>query len=315
MNIFKAKYLVGFLLATVLTVSFLTFKVGAGSNFVYVDADYDGSEDGSSSHPFTEIQDAVDKAHKKGRDVYVRSGEYKENIKLWEGVELHGKDKDKVEIKADDDDEPVIKMYDNTEVHHVTVKDGQYGILVNDSAKAYIEDCIIRDNEDDGIFIEVAKTNNDNIVEIRDSSIYNNGWNGIYSEERKFSIKNNEIFNNDGDGAEFEKGSEGVFEDNKLKDNDGVGLRLTIDGSEIYVKDNTFRSNDKSGAEVGAEGKMGTIHFNYKNKFYENKGFGIVRVERSPFSADQWNNSLNIDGGINYWSNSGPDVSHFIRVY
>ena len=120
---------------------------------------------------------------------------------------------------------------------------------------------------------------------------------------------------NDGDGVEFKKGSEGVFEDNRVKNNDGVGLRLTIDKSEIYVKDNTFRSNDKSGAEVDAEGTMGKIHFNYKNKFYENDGFGIVRVEKSPFTANQWNNSLEIQGGINYWSNGNSDVSHFIKVY
>lgn len=316
MSVFKSKYLTSLLIAIVLVAAFVSYQsVTGSSNFVYVDADNDGSEDGSSDHPYNEIQEAIDEARDEGKDVYVRSGEYEENIKLWEDVELHGKDKNKVTIKADDDDEPVIKMYDDTEVRNVEIKDGQYGILVNDGSKAYITDCIIKDNDDDGIFIEAADTDNDHIVEIYNTSIYDNGWNGIYSEERKFSIKDNEIFDNDGDGVEFEKGSEGVFEDNRLKNNDGVGLRLTIDKSEIYVKDNTFRSNDKSGAEVGVEGKIGIVHFNHKNKFYENKGFGIVRVERSYFSAESWNNSLNIDGGINYWSNGDSDVSHFIKVY
>ena len=312
----RMKYFWGAIVAVFLSVIFLTLQATAGGDYVYVDADYDGGdEDGSSSHPYTEIQDAVDEARDEGKDVYVRSGEYEENIKLWEDVELHGKGKYDVTIKADDDDEPVIKMYDDSKVYDLTVKDGQYGILVNDGAKAFIYNCIVRDNDDDGIYIESADTDNDHKVEIYESLIYNNGWNGIYSEERKFSIKNNEILENDGDGVEFKKGSEGVFEDNKVKDNDGVGLRLTIDKSEIYVKDNTFRSNDKRGAEVDAEGTMGHIQFNYKNKFYENDGYGIVRVEKAPFSADQWNNSLEIQAGINYWSNGDSDVSHFIRVY
>lgn len=315
MNIFKSKYLIGFGIFLMTLIAFTTMKVGAGSDLIYVDADYSGEEDGSSDKPYTKIQDAIDKAADKNRDVYVREGEYEENLKLWEDVKLYGSDKDEVMIEAEDDDEPVVKMYDDSEIFDVTLKEGQYGVLVNNDSKAHIQDCIIIDNEDDGIFIQEAETDEDEIVEIYDNFIAHNGWNGIYSEERKFSIKRNEIYNNDGDGVEFANDSEGVFEDNLVKENDGVGLRVFIDESELYIKDNTFRSNNKSGMEVGASGQWGKIVLDDKNKFYKNKNYGIVRVERAPFSTHQWNQSFVIEHGVTFWDNDNKEISHFIRVY
>ncbi len=315
MKIVSFKFLLSLLVVIAVVAGWMTFGVGASSNFVYVDEDASGTEDGSSSHPFKKIQDGIDEAKDDHKDVYVRKGEYEENLKLWKGVELHGSDRDKVKIKADDDDDPVIKMYDNTEIHNLTLKDGQYGVKVKGGAKAYISDCRIIDNDDDGIFAEAADTRNDEKLEIYNSIIAYNGWDGIYMEQRKFSVKNNEIYDNDKDGVEFEKGSEGVFEGNRVKNNDGVGLRLTIDKSELYIKNNTFRDNDKSGLEVRAEGKEGLISLNRKNKFYQNDQYGIVRVLQSSFGADQWNRSLKIDGGVRYWDNDWGNVSHIIKVY
>jgi hypothetical protein len=315
MRKYSFKLLGGLVVISAVILSWITVGVNAGSDFIYADADASGTEDGSSDHPFKKIQDALDEARDEERDVYVRAGEYEENLKVWEGIKLQGSDQDEVEIKADDDDDPVIKMYDDTEIRGLTLKDGQYGVLVNDGSNAYVEDCKIIDNDDDGIYAEKSETKNDEKLEVYNSTISDNGWNGIYLEEKKFSIKNNEIFDNDKDGVEFKKGSEGVFEKNRVKHNDGVGLRATIDGSEIYVKNNTFRDNDKSGMEVRAEGAEGLIIVNFKNKFYKNEDFGIVRVEENPFQASQWNRSFEIQEGTNFWDNENGDVSHFIKVY
>ncbi len=309
MKKYKLKFLGGLIITLIIIFSWVTLGVGAGSDFIYVDDDASGTEDGSSDHPFEKIQDAIDEASDENKDVYIREGDYKENIKIWEGVELYGSHRDEVEIKADDDDDPVIKMYDNTEIRNLTIKDGQYGVLVNDGSRAYIADCRIIDNDDDGIYAESADTRNDEKIEIYNSIIAYNGWDGIYLEERKFSIKNNEIYSNDRDGVEFEKSSEGVFEGNRVKSNNGVGLRVTIDKSEIYIKNNTIRKNDRSGLEIGAEGQEGLISLNRKNKFYENDRYGIVRVERGVFSDDQWNRNLIIDEGIKFWDNDWGNVS------
>jgi len=315
MNISKWKGLIGFGVVLITLITFATIKVGAGSTLIYVEADYSGEEEGSSSKPYAKIQDAIDKAVKEDEDVYVREGKYEENLKLWKDVKLYGSDKDEVMIKAENDDDPVVKMYDDSEIFDVTIKEGKYGILVNNGDKAFIQDCIIIDNDDDGIFIQEAETDKDEMVEIYDSFIAHNGWNGIYSEERKFSIKRNEIYNNDGDGVEFASDSEGVFEDNLVKDNDGVGLRIFIDESDFYIKDNTFRDNNRSGMEVGAGGQAGEIVLDKKNKFYKNKNYGIVRVERAPFSLDQWNQSFIIEHGVTFWDNDNSEISQLVKVY
>ncbi len=315
MNKYNFKILSGLIIVLVGVISWITFGAKASSSFIYVDTNYSGTEEGSSSKPYIKIQKAIDKAKNENKNVYIRSGKYKENLKLWKGVELVGKDRDKVEIKAKDDNDPVIKMYDNTEIHHLTVKKGQYGVLINNDSKAHIGNCRIIDNKDDGVFVEEASTKDEKIVEIYDSIIAHNGWDGIYSEKRKISIKNNEIFNNDKDGIAIGKGSKGVIEGNRVKDNDGVGLRITIDGSELYIKNNTFRDNNKSGLEVGSEGVEGLIDLNHKNKFYKNDKYGIVKVGRANFSAEQWNKSFKIDGNIKYWDNVWGNISHIIRVY
>jgi len=315
MKKYSFKFIGVLILILVAFFSWMTVRVVASSDLVYADVDASGTEDGSSSHPFSKIQDALDEARDDSKDVYVREGEYEENLKIWEGITLQGSDRDDVEIKAEDDDDPVVKMYDDTEIRDLTLKDGQYGVLVNDGSRAYIKDCRITDNEDDGIYAEKSETRNDEKVEIYNNIISNNGWDGIYLEERKFSIKDNEIIDNDKDGVEFEKGSEGVFQGNKVKGNDRVGIRVSIDKSEIYIKNNTFRDNDKSGLEVGVDGKEGLISINRKNKFYQNDKYGIVRIERSYFSGDQWNQSLKIEAGIQYWDNDLGDIPDVVKVY
>jgi parallel beta-helix repeat protein len=134
-------------------------------------------------------------------------------------------------------------------------------------------------------------------------------------EARKVSIKDNYIFENEGDGIELREDSEGIIEDNDIKENDGVGLRLTIDETEMYVKDNTFRDNDKSGMEVRAKGKEGLVRLSDENKFYKNEEYGIVRIEKEPFCADQWNRSFIVENDTIFWENEISPYSHIIKVY
>lgn len=290
------------------------FSAVASDDFVFVKAGYSGKEDGSYSKPFNKIQEAIDEARDQDKDVFIRKGKYKENIEIWEDVEVHGSGMDKVEIIAEDDDEPVVTMNDDTYLKEVTVKEGEYGILVEDDAKVQIRKVRVFDNEKDGIKAEKGETSNEYLVEIYECLIGYNEWNGIYMEERKSSIKDNEIFENEKDGVELEDDSEAILENNRIKDNDGVGLRLTIDESEIYLKDNTFRDNDKSGLEIRAEGEEGIVKVYDESKFYKNDKYGIVRLQEAPFTADQWNRSFIVDSDTIFWDNEIAPYSHIIRV-
>lgn len=283
-------------------------------SYVYVDDDASGEMTGSSSHPFDSIQDAIDKAKRKHRDVYIRQGTYEENIVIYSNIEVYGSGRDEVVIKAHHDYEPVVEMRDNTNISKVTIKDGRYGVKVKEDDSAVISDCKIIDNDRDGIKAERASREDKYKLEIYDSFIAYNGWNGIYSEQRSANVKNNEIYDNGKDGVEFESKSEFSFEDNSVKDNDGVGLRVTIDESEAWIKNNTFRDNDKQGMEVRANGAYGSIKLK-KNKFYKNDSWGIVQIETAPFSDAQWSDSLRILDRNIFWENEKADISPVINVY
>jgi len=80
-------------------------------------------------------------------EIYVAPGTYKENLILERGVEIYGTDAGEVIIEAEDDDDPVVKMYHKSEIHDVTLKGGEHGVKVRDKARVAIVDCIITINQ------------------------------------------------------------------------------------------------------------------------------------------------------------------------
>ncbi len=287
----------------------------AGTKDIYVDDDASGTQDGSASHPYKTIWEAIKKAEKtdKNVEIHLASGTYKENIVVPKNTKIFGAGTDKVTIKSDDDDKAVVKLNHKSEINKVTIKGGRYGVLVDGDDRASIIECIIKDNRKDGIKIEPASVQEKYIVSITDSKIYDNGGSGIYSEKRQLSIINNEIINNDGDGIDIEGGSSAWIYKNQIKDNDKSGLKLTLDGSSIWTKNNTYRDNDREGIEVESYGGNGRIDI-IKSKLYKNERYGISRVQRGNFSSSVWN-GLTVQEDTTFWENVLGTLSCVIRVY
>lgn len=284
-------------------------------DYVYVDDDVSDKMDGSSKHPFDSIQRAIDKAsNRESKAVYVKKGTYEENVEIWEDIEVVGEDKENVIIKARNEDKEVVKMHDDAILRNVTVKDGERGIEIKGGAEATVKNCIIKNNDKDGIKIKSAEVDDKNEVDIRENTIEKNGWNGIYSESRKIVIKDNEIKKNGRDGVEIASGSEALIEDNRFEENDGDGLRLTIDGSEIWVDDDTFYDNGREGLEVRSFGADGSIQVK-SSKFYKNDRYGIARIGLEPFGDRDWNDSLYVKYDNKYWENDWGDFSNIIKIF
>ena len=130
-------------------------------------------------------------------------------------------------------------------------------------------------------------------VSITESIIRDNGWNGIYSEKRRIVLIGNEIEKNNKDGIELASGSRAWIYDNSIRENDGVGMKFTLDGSYVWTKKNSIRKNDKSGIEVKAFGGKGTVDVK-RSKIVANGGYGIVKDQIRYLSASVWN-GLTID--------------------
>lgn len=301
-------------LALVLTGALTLPLLSFSKENIYVDTSSSGTPDGSQSHPYTSIQDAIDEAGKKDRDVYIREGTYEQNFKIEEGVEVNGAGKDKVFIKSPSKKENVVTMYDETALRDLSVQDGKYGIKIKGESEALVKDCLISNNKEDGINISEAKIKDSREVKIYDCEIKSNGWNGIYSEKRQFVVEGNEIENNEKEGIEFLGDSEGVISKNRIKDNGGNGVKLTLGGSKITVKKNTIRKNDRDGIEVKSYGDSGNVWIR-DNKIIENERWGIAKVSKEYLSTAIWNQAV-FDGGDNiYYENDLGNISPVIRVY
>ncbi|MEP7162917.1 MAG: right-handed parallel beta-helix repeat-containing protein [Candidatus Moraniibacteriota bacterium] len=271
----------GFLLGSALFLSILApvFAFG-GSDKIYVNDDGKGKEEGTYDHPYHTISKALKKA-KEGSTVYVTKGRYKENITLPKGVRLIGeKDREKVVIKADNENQPTVTMKHDSELINITVDGGRHGVRIQENAKAKVYKSVIRDSSRDGIHIDSGSRDKKRMVTIEDTIIKNNRMAGIFSEKRNIVVKNNNIMNN-GDGIDFTAGIKAWFEGNRIHDNQGSGAKFVLDGSSLWSKKNTFRDNKREGVEVNAYGESGNIGLK-KAQIINNGRYGIARVARTP---------------------------------
>lgn len=306
---FNKKELIGsIILLTIFIVPFFSY---AGSKKIHVDKNNSGIQDGSSKHPYKTISEALRNAQ-KNTTVNVEKGTYHENIEIPEGVTVAGSERDEVIIEANDNDDPAVKMKHKSHLDEVTVKNGRVGILVDDGDEASISECIIKNNDKEGIKIESAKVKSKYEVRITDTVIKNNGRNGIFSERRKLVISKNKIYDNDGDGIGIMPGSEAWISGNTIKDNDKSGMRINIDNSDILAKNNTFRNNKREGIEIDAYGSEGKIEIK-RSKFYQNGRYGIALVQRGYFQSKIWKDLIISSDNI-FWKDKFGNISPVIRV-
>jgi hypothetical protein len=290
------------------------FVISSHTTKVYVDDDASGAQDGSSSHPYKTIKQAMD-AVSKNSEIHISKGTYVENVNLKKGVEIFGESKSGVVIKASDKDEAVVKMEDDTTLDKVTVENGRYGVRVWGGAKASITQCIIKDNRRDGILIEGDNIKKSTMVSVSKSEIRDNHGTGIYSKKRKLSLTDNEIKNNEGDGVDIEKGSSAWIADNQISSNDKSGMKLRIDGSNIWTKNNSIRNNEREGIEISFKGRAGKINI-AKTKIIGNDRYGVAKVQRFIGEAPSplWNRYLTFDDNNTINSNKSGDISRVFAV-
>src|SRR6185369_13860301 len=160
------------------------FLVFGSTKVIFVDKDNKNSEAGSFNHPYHTISEALKHA-KGGTEVRIKNGTYKENITIPKDVKVvsDSEKSEKVIIKADNDDKPVVTMKDDTKLSHVTVKDGLHGIRVEEDSDAHIFDVISKDNKRDGIHIDKAPVKKKFRVLIDNSQLRDNGTAGIFSQK------------------------------------------------------------------------------------------------------------------------------------
>jgi hypothetical protein len=260
-------------------VPFLAF---GGHNVVYVDKNATGSETGSSDSPYRSIGSALKNAH-DGDEVRVQKGVYKENIVIPNGVHLVGdnSNREKIVIVGNTNDATVV-MKSDTELSGVTIEDGRHGIRIEKNAKAHLYDVLVDGSDRDGIHIDESnKKDKKHRVFIDKVEVKKSGKAGIYSEERFVVITKSNIHDNDLDGIDFQDGVKAWIEDTRVNDNDGSGLKIDLNGADIWTNKLTIRDNKREGVEVSARSaKIGNFGLK-KATIIGNKNFGVAKLRRA----------------------------------
>ena len=288
----------------------LTFS--SNNHSIYVDGSASGTEDGSVDHPYHSINDAMDRAD-EDTEIHVAKGTYKENVKIEKGVEIYGADENDVVIEARNDSKPAVEMKDKTLINKVTIRGGEDAVRVDHDAKASIIKCTIKNADDDGIHIEGDGIDKDRMVSISQSRIEKNERAGIYSGKRRISITDTEIQENKSDGIYFENGVSAWIDGSQISHNKKSGLRLALDGANIWTKHNSIRENGREGIEVNWSGATGRIDI-AKTKFWGNERFAVARVQRTNFDSNRWNSALTFDNQDQFIGSKLGDISKIFVI-
>lgn len=147
------KKLILLLITSILLLSFLniffTSNVKAFEDTIYVS--HDGSRD------YIKIQDAIDYAE-TGNKVYVFNGLYEENLIINKTITLAGEGKSNTTIDGNGNN--VVSIFsDNVEIQGFTIKNGNNGIILNNSSHNIIKENNIL-NTNCGIYIDELSGNN-----------------------------------------------------------------------------------------------------------------------------------------------------------
>jgi hypothetical protein len=278
----------------------------------YVNASAAGTQDGSVSHPYKTITQALNRVNNDD-EVHVAKGVYEENIEIPYSVQLFGENEDTTIIKAKNNDKPAVTMNHKTTLDKFTVKGGNHGVYVSRWSRASIIHCVVRDSKKDGIHIRNADTRDKFTVSIVKSEVKDNDRTGIFSERRKLVIIETQVHDNDSDGADFVAGSKAWIDNNTFRDNRGSGLKVSLDNASILIASkNTFRDNKHEGLEVNSYGKMGKVDIK-KSKFVNNNNYGIARIARNAsVSTSVWKGLTETDNTFS--GNERGTVSSVLNI-
>lgn len=209
------------LLCLLLVLSFLTFAGVASARTIYVPDDY------------AKIRWAVDDAS-AGDTIIVRDGVHFENIYVNKRLTIRSENGSKNRIvQAAKYDAVFHVTADYVNIYGFTIKDGKYGIYLDN-----VENCNIANNNisnnDDGIYLCDSSSNN-----ITGNSISNNGDDGIclYVTTVKAHSSNNNITGNDISNNDCGIGFEDYSSDNIIYLNNFINNTDSVYYSPLSINE------------------------------------------------------------------------------
>lgn len=215
---------------------------------------------------------------------------------------------------------------DNCNLTYCTITNATYGAYCYKSNPT-IENCAITNNGY-GIYLNQADPSS---YKIKDNTISNNDYHGVYDYLGYSKLEGNEISENGNRGIYcYGSSSLGLIKDNDIEDNDDEGIRLF--GTSPDMSGNDIIYNGKDGVyceyynsadfHIGSVGNN-EIYFSSRNGVYiasastpdlsgPSGSPNIIYLNNSSYyHVDSRNTSSTIDAEDNYWGEDPPDDDKF----
>ena len=196
---------------------------------------------------FRSIQDAIDAAQ-DGDIIQVGPGVYSETLKIVnKSLTLKGSGRDTTIINGRNQNQLPTVFIDtgNVDISGFTIRNGNWGVDINDSTSSSVSDCVIRENKVVGIGCKNSK------VELNNNLITDTvPLKGAFGRGTQ-AISSNIVFNNNTISNNAEMGiitfnTQGSINNCIVGNNKSTGLNM-LDGSNIDVTDSVFDQNGLTG--------------------------------------------------------------------
>lgn len=269
----------------------------AQAGYIYVDGgSQSATEDGSETNPYKTISSALNKAAgntSSERQIYIKKGTYASgDLDLPAYAELLGESRDEVIIDFSADDKASLTMAKRSKLERLTVKKGNYSIIVPKKTKVTIKNVKVTEAKRIGIWVKSGKNSTMYATTIEDSTIEEGAGKGLFIEQTYLYFYNNDIIGNGGEGLDVRAQVKGKIYDSTFEDNGEGGMELEIRGVNLDIRNNDLKSNEASGVMLNNRtNKGGSISFK-DNKFENNNHYGIRCGGTRAWTHQLWEKTL-----------------------
>ncbi len=193
--------------------------------------------DNNGSADFRKIQEAINAANPLDI-IYVRKGTYYENIVVNKTVSLLGENRDSTIIDGSSSGTVVHVTADNVTIEGFTIKNGEIGLHIHNSAKSIVKNNRITHNRFDGI-----KTKDATNITIAHNILSRNSQHGVFLFRSSNNTINNSTITNDS------RWSVGIFiyfsNNNEIRWNNVTGTGDNEGGIELAYSSNNILQNNR----------------------------------------------------------------------
>jgi parallel beta-helix repeat protein len=259
---------------------FGNFAQAAAYDFFVDKSSAQETEDGSEQYPWKTITGAtnfIESGNLKNKTIFVKEGTYPESVALSRNVKLIGESKSGTIIDADGHNNAINFFFTKSEIKNITIKNSEAtAVIIDKRSKATIDNCNIEKAGKYGIEVKESTAAEKYKFTIKNSSVSDNGSQGLYISRRKISISDNEIFSNKEEGVDLHQGVKGRVSGNHIHGNTESGIESILSGANFTISGNNVENNHAQGitVQVYSVNSKGKIKIK-QNTIKGNSDYGI----------------------------------------